>query len=281
MSHVAEIRNALQQGIQALEQQRAQLQAQQAQSLAAAEHQLQAARMSSPVAQLQMQLGAMGTPSLIDQYAGLTIQLRNAHGRHLQLDDKGGITHSPNDGGWELMTLLDQKDGTVYIHCPATDHVVGANDNKQLVIGTKSRGGWEKWRLEPAGNGKLLLVSAHGTQLSCDDNGRVYQSPNKAGWEQWDVVVKSGTSPYMAQRAALEQQLSAAQQQLAQAEAQYQQQVATINQQNMMALQQFEQSYQQKVAAKQQMASQLEAHASQIDQLVQQIRNQLPFLTQP
>ncbi|MFY0539391.1 hypothetical protein [Nannocystis pusilla] len=47
---------------------------------------------------------------------------------------------------------------------------------------------WERWRIEPAPEGRVLLTSvAHGLHLGVRPDGSVYTHANTLDWEQWTI----------------------------------------------------------------------------------------------
>jgi len=123
------------------------------------------------------------------KYFGQQVLIRNAHGKHLQMRDNDTIDHHSNTGGWEKWLIEDGGDGRVFLTSVAfKGKRVQAMDNKTVVRVHTNSGNWEKWTIVEAPGGKVMFRSHFGAQLSQDDHGKTSQSPNTAGWEQFEII---------------------------------------------------------------------------------------------
>jgi len=124
------------------------------------------------------------------KYLGQQVHIRNAHGKNLQLRDNDAWDHHTNTGGWEKFIIEDGGDGRVFVTSVAfKGKRLQARDNKTSIATHTNSGGWEKWTLVEAPGGKVMFRSTFGMQLSQDDHGKCSQSPNTAGWEQFEIIL--------------------------------------------------------------------------------------------
>jgi len=128
----------------------------------------------------------MAAPLNIAGWVDLPLTIRNAHGKNLS-NAGANFAQSDNAAGWETWVLRPSEGGTVFISCPEQKSQISASDNRTTVNPTPNSDAWERWTVLDAGGGKVYFRSFHGAHLSQSDTGALSQSPNAAGWEQFEL----------------------------------------------------------------------------------------------
>lgn len=92
---------------------------------------------------------------------------------------------SGNTQAYEQWVFADAGAGKFFLTSAAHHKQVSVHHDK--VIGSPNKDAYEKLSIQVV-EGHLVFVSHHNTQISGLANGGTGPSPNKQGWEQWQLI---------------------------------------------------------------------------------------------
>merc|ERR1712178_5764 len=86
----------------------------------------------------------------------------------------------------ELPSVQAPYSGKIVFIIGAHGRSLGASGMHEVYL-SANKLGWEKWRIEDAGDGHVFIIGAHGRSLGASGMHEVYLSANKPGWEKWRI----------------------------------------------------------------------------------------------